>query len=388
MRFIQHAYLFQILETRNLPPAEKVLLIYLASYAGKDGKCWPSVETLARDCEVSTRTVRRNLNKLAERELLSSEATHADGRQASNLYTLHLQEVLLPSIRRPDHGDGVTACRGDNTSAPPDKNDTGGVTNCQPKEVKEKITQGGGGFCLDGTGNKPPTKEALRLARQLYKTIKALGLTTVKKPNKGAWARPVDKLMETDHQDPATILRVLQWYAENGTGRYTPKVRDAIEFRRKFPALLQAIERTTGEDATEEELVITEDAQRVLKDLRMAIWPPDLDANLPTLVQRSLTNSQAIAAMAVTALRTLPEDDRVHRFIMAKRATLFSSSLDRTLQWFRSKHLRGVDHIQAADLVLSIDHPDYQKHGARESMEYSGKTTLWTKTMEAFREGQ
>lgn len=45
------------LKQRVGDPILKILLLAAANYADPDGRCWPKVETLAFDSEVSKRTI-------------------------------------------------------------------------------------------------------------------------------------------------------------------------------------------------------------------------------------------------------------------------------------------------------------------------------------------
>ena len=77
----------------------------LSDAADDDGICWPSVTTIAKKCNVSTRTVRRGLQSLIETGLLVSEPRYRnDGSNSSNRYRLQLGggDNLSPT---PDSGD-------------------------------------------------------------------------------------------------------------------------------------------------------------------------------------------------------------------------------------------------------------------------------------------
>ena len=51
----------------------KLILLALSTYADKDGSCWPSQETLARDTEQSVDTVQRQLDVLEELKLIKRQ---------------------------------------------------------------------------------------------------------------------------------------------------------------------------------------------------------------------------------------------------------------------------------------------------------------------------
>lgn len=76
---------------QNLSPTPKLVLMALADAANEQGICWPSVSTVAAKCCVSARTVRRVMQKLADRGLIVSEQRYRkDGSCSSNRYRLQL----------------------------------------------------------------------------------------------------------------------------------------------------------------------------------------------------------------------------------------------------------------------------------------------------------
>jgi hypothetical protein len=92
----------------------KLLLLALASYADKDGICWPSQETLARDTEQSVDTVQRELPMLEKRKLLRRERMpKRRGQWQGYLYKLPLQTYAAPKVqtaaRSPDLRSGHAA---------------------------------------------------------------------------------------------------------------------------------------------------------------------------------------------------------------------------------------------------------------------------------------
>lgn len=78
---------------QGVSPTEKLLLIALANYADKDGRCFPSQKTLAEDTCLSDRSIRTILTDLVERGLLDrQERRRADGSRATDLITLRLDQ--------------------------------------------------------------------------------------------------------------------------------------------------------------------------------------------------------------------------------------------------------------------------------------------------------
>lgn len=72
---------------------QKLVLIAIANYADGDGVCWPGQRSLARDCTMGDRTVRRHLQALEEAGYLErEERRRADGTRTSDRYRLKLDK--------------------------------------------------------------------------------------------------------------------------------------------------------------------------------------------------------------------------------------------------------------------------------------------------------
>lgn len=77
----------------NLTKRATLVVFYLINRANKEMTCFPGVKTIAKECNISTRTVQRALNDLVEAGFLKKESRfHEQGGQRSNLYTLKIAE--------------------------------------------------------------------------------------------------------------------------------------------------------------------------------------------------------------------------------------------------------------------------------------------------------
>lgn len=90
----------------------KLVLLLLANYAGMDdGVCFPSQRRLAREAEVSERTIRRVLGRLEDDGLIERRRRHrtSDGTRTTDLIRLCLPVNLAARADRlPDTGDRPT----------------------------------------------------------------------------------------------------------------------------------------------------------------------------------------------------------------------------------------------------------------------------------------
>ena len=137
---------------QDIKPVPKLVLMALADAADDQSICWPSVATIAFKVGVSTRTVRRVMQTLISRKLLSTEQRHrSDGSCSSNRYRLLLEggDKLSPTPDRSDTTPGHP-CQG-----PPDCSVIPGTTirtvkePPQPPEPQKHQSDCGGGELFD-----------------------------------------------------------------------------------------------------------------------------------------------------------------------------------------------------------------------------------------------
>lgn len=84
----------RVWETSCQNHTQKLVLLALADNANDQGECWPSMETIARKCDLSVQGVRNHIQKLEAYGLLGVDRSHSDTR--SNRYALTVPPTALP----------------------------------------------------------------------------------------------------------------------------------------------------------------------------------------------------------------------------------------------------------------------------------------------------
>lgn len=80
---------FTELYRMDLPHRAISVYRYLADRANKDGICWPSIPTIAKDLKISESTTRRALNDLRKVGRVKTKRRYREnGGNSSLLYTL------------------------------------------------------------------------------------------------------------------------------------------------------------------------------------------------------------------------------------------------------------------------------------------------------------
>lgn len=73
------------IEQRVGDPTLKILLLAICNYTNENDECWPSQAVLARDSEVSDRTIRRALKKLVDLGFIETQSRERAGGGNSSL---------------------------------------------------------------------------------------------------------------------------------------------------------------------------------------------------------------------------------------------------------------------------------------------------------------
>ena len=77
------------LYSSDLPHRAVSVYVYLDDRANKDGECWPSIPTIAKELKLSQSTVRRALRDLRKAGLIKTEQRYRKkGAKSSLLYKL------------------------------------------------------------------------------------------------------------------------------------------------------------------------------------------------------------------------------------------------------------------------------------------------------------
>lgn len=80
---------FTSIYTENLPHRAKTVYMYLKDRCNKDNQCYPAIGTIARELQLSRRTVERAIADLVQAGFLEKEQRwRENGGRSSLLYTL------------------------------------------------------------------------------------------------------------------------------------------------------------------------------------------------------------------------------------------------------------------------------------------------------------
>lgn len=88
---------FDFLYRMELPHRVVAVYLYLYDRANRDGECWPSIPTIARELKLSESTVRRAIQDLKKAELLVTEQRYRarGGKSSLRIRLLTLISLLV-----------------------------------------------------------------------------------------------------------------------------------------------------------------------------------------------------------------------------------------------------------------------------------------------------
>lgn len=86
----------------DIPQTEKMVLLCLCDYANDKGECWPAVESLARKCSVSDRTVQRAIRGLVQSGILAVKQSRGRVANTYSIIITQPRQSVTPTECHPD----------------------------------------------------------------------------------------------------------------------------------------------------------------------------------------------------------------------------------------------------------------------------------------------
>lgn len=132
-------------------PARKLVLLKLCDNANDKGECWPSLQHIADQCEISRRTAINHVQALADDGFLVVENRFKNNEQISNFYIIDLdrkskseklggENSALPPSENSALGSEKTALGGENIAPPPSEK-SAHRTSHSLESVKEPVNK-------------------------------------------------------------------------------------------------------------------------------------------------------------------------------------------------------------------------------------------------------
>lgn len=241
-----------LLKDKKITLREAELLRIIIPYStNKSEGCWLCKKSLARELGVSdVRYVRELLSRLLEKNLLEQVGTKRVENKVIPIYKT--------SFKRLTGGLAPTQFLSSSSSK---KNLTSG-------EESPERTEGGKpsmGFIKEMEPQPDPKLQPihLELARALKKAYRLNGRRD--RVNETSWAKEFRLLLKSEEGlRPSDILKTIETYTRFYKDKYTPVATCAATFRKKYPAIVKAMERKTATEIPD--VVISPEAKTIASE--------------------------------------------------------------------------------------------------------------------------
>ena len=128
---ISPAFISSHLDDYGLTPSELRVYCHLSRRAGKDGKAWPALSSMAQVCKLETKTVKRTLKNLVEYGMIGKKERKGN----TSIYWLQPYETWQP------HPKGTRGAK--RTTTPPKRNPNHLAQKAPPEGYPLKVIQEG-----------------------------------------------------------------------------------------------------------------------------------------------------------------------------------------------------------------------------------------------------
>lgn len=99
-----------ILAVQGLPPAAKLVFIYLYDRQGGNGAAWPSLTTIGKECGGLARsTVVESLQAIEKAGLLKIERSSRPCQKITNRYSVNMTGLKIEPVKTPDWSENPTS---------------------------------------------------------------------------------------------------------------------------------------------------------------------------------------------------------------------------------------------------------------------------------------
>lgn len=234
-------------------------------------------------------------------------------------------DILQPPVKSPtafDNGQ-KPAERGSAPTTP---------TKRKEGPVNQKFRSGAGDLLNPPIKGAPPDlTDAQRASRKLRDAIvrKYMHDSTY---SESVWCAELEKLARQSG-DWDRVHRAVDWYALNIGGRYVPKIRGVVEFRKKFDMLSDAI--SGAEEKGSSDHSISEEGQKLADDIEVWGWPRGSEQYLPRTISESLHNLNEFRETLFAAKLSA----NAHRFFHDADKVMGQNEVEIEL-WFKWVHKR------------------------------------------------
>ncbi|MBN2120686.1 MAG: helix-turn-helix domain-containing protein [Candidatus Omnitrophica bacterium] len=227
-----------LMQSKEVTATEKLCWARLAQYAGKEGKCFPAQEELAKKLGISEAQVKRIIKSLVKKGFLTKE--RPTGQERLSHRTTLYQFIWHPLFECQNDTCGGSV--DDTLQGVMDDTSRGSAGDtCNTKRIITKR--------INEDNNMSSNHIAVKLTKLLFDLIiennpggRLANLTDGQREKRLiSWSGEIDKLIKIDNQDPGKIERVIRFCQRDGFWR--GNILSGQKLRRQFDTLFMQLER-------------------------------------------------------------------------------------------------------------------------------------------------
>lgn len=235
--------------------------------------------------------------------------------------------------------------------------------------------------------NKPPpksnkdkdiTEHDRKCAQDLASSLTRAGRVT-RIPHVRVWSRAFRDLRKINKIPDKDVVHCVQWYCAHVKDQYTPLVCSAEQFRTKYPAIVEAMLRYSRDNP---DVIISEAAQRIVKDLTRLKWPSKVVESLPAFVQLSLDNLTKL----LDKMEFILQNKSLENLYGVVRSVINRLPPAETYikQWWEQKFplLKKFPKTRLDTCVWSIHHKDFTNVVRAWIHDYCGRDDVWFRILQ------
>lgn len=168
----------QAMELRVGNPLRKLVLLKLCDNANDKGQCWPSMQYVADQCEISSRSVMTHIAKLEADGFLRVIQRAAKGKKISNLYQItlgagnFLEGVNAEKPQVSSEGDSHLSSEGDSHLS----SEFNSLLNPVSSETGSRSSEGVSYLSSEGDSHKPIIQPVIEPIIKLFNSISLASL--------------------------------------------------------------------------------------------------------------------------------------------------------------------------------------------------------------------
>lgn len=231
----------------TVPAPERFTLLALADRADEDGRCWPSIPTLAKKCRTGESTIRRHLASLRTLGAISIEQRWNN----SSVYTISLPKLReLTDVEPPSQLDTPHQIdRGFQIGTPPEidtptdlappPNLSATPSQSERLSVIDPSTQpsrpGPTPSKRKTTAAEPPRAEVIALCKHLCERVVANGSIEPTPSAKQGWLTDARRMLDLDKRPVAEAHALIDWCQSDSFWR--GNIESMGKFRKKYDQL-------------------------------------------------------------------------------------------------------------------------------------------------------